>query len=116
LVVALYVMRHSGERRNPACLWPKLDARFHWHDGNGWWRSVVRHWPQPQPPVIPAKAGIQLVYAQSWMPAFAGMTALGGGALSYANGKGITPNRPSFRRKPESSLFMPKAGCQLSLA
>jgi len=60
--------------------------------------------------MIPANAGIQLVYARSWMPAFAGMTALGGGALSCANGQGTTPNRPSFRRTPESSLFASKAG------
>ncbi len=58
--------RHSGESRNPACLGPKLDPGFRRGDGSGWRCRVLRHWPQPQPRIIPAKAGIQLVCVQSW--------------------------------------------------
>jgi hypothetical protein len=46
----------------------------------------------PQQPVMPAKAGIQLSFAQSWTPAFAGVTPLyGRGSRASASRKLTMP-------------------------
>ena len=66
--------------------------------------------PHPRPGVIPAQAGIHLLWSESWIPAFAGMTDLwkwkiGGILLLIRGRKGV-----KFRCIRMTALGLPGNG------
>jgi hypothetical protein len=55
--------------------------------------------------VIPAQAGIQNAFKLSWIPAFAGMTALGNGQLKPGPGKKDLDLKKSRKTVPDNLIF-----------